>query len=746
MVVRNILTLLIFASGLIPFSVSAEIFQLNKLVPVGNVKLHSIKDKYKISIPIPNRWQVKGAVLKFSYINSSALLAYKSRLVVSLDNIPLFQASLDPSNYEKRAEVKLPGRMLKPGYHELVFEVAQHSEQECEDPFAPELWTVLKLGEATLNIDFSNRAIPLKLSSISEYVEDPKIFPFQKINIVLESMDKELLDIATTVAGGIGARLSYRPVHLSVSSSFRPGIDNVYIGTNTGLAQRGVSRETKLPGPTVAIGHIPISPQLGNNVTDKDLTKEDIHHAMITITGNNMDEVKKAAQAFSSISFPFPQSPSMHVENVEFPSIKPYHKKALLSPGLPTRFIDLGFKTHVFVGMHKEPVTLEFFLPPDLYIKPNQYATLSLHFGFSAAVRKDSTMKIELNGKPVSSIHLDKEHGAFYENYKILVPTYLFRPGKNRITFETVLVPLIIKRCQGFQDMNLFLTLFEDSMIAFPDMGHWGKMPQIRYFFDSGFPFTKYTIENNTVFLLMEPDIHSVTLAMNIAAYLGQLNGIAPTNLEFTFDPEQVSEKEVILIGPVNKIPASFTEKAPLKLKESSAHILYPQFVDLSQESQRTFWKKLEEKLENYSKLFPVKGIGVNSRVSAKKVALDDQTGLLMEFESPVSQGRTVLMWTGKDSSIFADTARLLWSGRLRSMAHGDLVLYTTKSDEKVYSLKVGHDYYVGRLDKTEKIDFLLRSYPWLFYSILGICFIVLAIIFATYLRWRRKKRLANEI
>ncbi len=746
MVIKAFFTLLIIVLGMGPVTAAnAEIFKLNKLVPVKNIKLHSIKDKYKISIPIPNRWQIRNAILRFSYVNSSALLAYKSRLVVSLDDIPLFQAGLDPSNYEKNAQVKIPGRMLRSGYHDLVFEVAQHSERECEDPFAPELWTVLKLGEATLMVDFSNRTIPLQLSSIPEYIEDPKIFPHQRINLVLESMDKKLLGAAATVAGGIGARLSYRPLHLSVSPSIRPGMDNIYIGTKAGLTRLNVSRETGVLGPVVAINHIPL-PLPDDNVTDGNISTQDSSHALITIAGKTIEETKKAALAFSSISFPFPQSRSMIVKNVEFPLVEAYHKKGLLPPGIPTKFCDLGFKTHTFIGMNKEPVALEFFLPADLYIKPNQYAVLSLHFGFSAAVRKDSTMKIELNGKPVSSVHLDKEHGAFYDNYKILIPTYMFRPGKNIISFEAVLVPLIIKRCQGFQDMNLFLTLFADSKIAFPKMGHWGKMPQIRHFFDSGFPFAKNVSGNDTIFLLMEADNPSVTLAMNIAAYLGQLNGIAPTKLEFAFDSEHIQDKDIILISPVSKLPVSLMKKAPLKLQGSSADVLYPQFIDLSQGQQRTIWQRLEEKLESYSKLFPVSDVSINSKVSETKIVMDAQTGILMEFESPVSKGRTIMLWTGKGTSIFADTAGLLWSGPLRNQAHGDLVLYSTKTKNKIHSLKIAQNYYTGELEGTERIDFFLRSYPWIFYSILGICFTILAIIFGAYLRWRRKKRLANEL
>ena len=722
----------------------AQNFDLNTMVPVKNIKLHSIKDRYKISLPIPQRWKVKQATLRFRYSNSTALLSYKSRLVVYLDDVPLSQFVLDPKDGEKTARVDMPGRMLTPGYHSLTFEVAQHSERECEDPFAPELWSVIKLGEATLSVDYQKKAIPLSLSAIPEYIEDPKIFPSQKINLVIPSLDKEWLEIGAIVAGGLGARMQYRPVQITVSSQVTQNVDNVVIATRKDLSKLGVPHGTNSRGPWLEISHVPIPNT--SNATQEQGVAFDTTHALILITGDDVGQVKKAALAVSSMSFPFPQGSYVQIDKTILPEIKPYHRKQSLYPGEPVRFKDLGFRTHVFKGMTREPEKLEFFLPSDLYIKPNQYAVLLLHFGFSSAVRKDSTMKIELNGKPVSSVHLDNENGAFYERYKILLPTYLFKPGKNVLSFESTLIPLIIKRCQGFHDMNLFLTLFDDSTILFPSMEHWGKMPEISYFFDSGFPFDREITGKGAAFLLLDKDFYVATLAMNLASYLGQVSGMSPAEISVVFDPSDAKDKDLMVIGQASRLPQNIAQKAPLGLFGQSAQIRYPQFLDLTQVSKRSMWQKLEEKLESYSRLFPVSARNQISEVHAQKVKLDEKTGLLMEFESPFSKGKSVLLWTGKDSAVFLSTSQMLWSGRLRSLASGDLVLYSVIDPQTVYSFKIGPDYYTGKLSKTEKVDFLLRSYPWLFYSVLGICFLVLAVIFGAYLRWRRKKRLANEI
>ena len=727
---------------LIPLNLHAKTFLLREIAPISNVKLHSIKDTYSISIPIPNKWNVKEATLKFSYVNSSALLAYKSKLVVSLDDIPLSQATLDPINYENTLTVKIPGKLLASGYHELRFFVAQHSEKECEDPFAPELWTVLKLSEATLDINFEEIPFPLKLSSIPTYIEDPKIFPKKKINIILPTLDKEFLRLASIIAAGIGARLKYRPVSITVSLDLKPGVDNILIGTKEVL--KIIDDSWSVPFETcIGINYLPISSN--DQQQNPEGKKRDKRFALIAIIGNSIQQIEKAALAFSSISYPFPPNQVAIIKDVQIPKYNSYATKDLLTPGIPVKFKDLGFSTHITKGLNRQPVNIDFYIPPDLYIKPNEYAVLSLHFAHSGAVRKDSTMKITLNDRPVSSIHLTNEDGAVYENYKILIPTYLFKPGKNVLSFQTVLVPLIVRRCEGFQDMNLFLTLFDDSVIRFPSMSHWGKMPAIEHFFDSGFPFSKFGDGRDYAVILTTKDYNYSALALNIFAYLGQLTGAVPTKFLIDFNMAQAKGREIIVIGSIDEVPTELKEKAPIKLSTPEATILYPQLEDLAQEEQRTWYEKLEEKLRGYSKLFPITPKTKMSQVKAKRISLDNDTGLVMEFESPYESGKTVLLWTAKDKKAFLPMSNLLWTGKLRSSARGDLVIFSLTDPEKVYPLKLGPDYYTGSLSKLDKIDFLLRSYTWLFYIILGISIIILAIIIAGYLRRRKRKRLSYE-
>jgi len=122
---------------------------LKKIAPVQDHQLRGSMDNYNFTIPIPERWKVIKATLHFSYVNSSALIPRTSRLVFTVHEQPLAQVRLNPDTPEGDVIVPISGSLLKTGYNPCSFWISQHyTDEQCEHPFAPELWTWLKLGEA----------------------------------------------------------------------------------------------------------------------------------------------------------------------------------------------------------------------------------------------------------------------------------------------------------------------------------------------------------------------------------------------------------------------------------------------------------------------------------------------------------------------------------------------------------------------------------------------------------------------
>lgn len=147
---------------------------LYKLAPAKTVELKCSSASHTLRFPIPERWRVERAVLNFNYVNSTGLLANKSRITIKVNNYPVAQVNLNPSAPEGSVRLSVPPFVLEPGYNDLSFHISQHYTLECEQPCAGDLWTTLKLDQGFFEIEYTLKSIPLTLPAINELLFDPK--------------------------------------------------------------------------------------------------------------------------------------------------------------------------------------------------------------------------------------------------------------------------------------------------------------------------------------------------------------------------------------------------------------------------------------------------------------------------------------------------------------------------------------------------------------------------------------------
>ncbi|MGR3218635.1 MAG: cellulose biosynthesis cyclic di-GMP-binding regulatory protein BcsB, partial [Candidatus Anammoxibacter sp.] len=200
--------------------------ELYKLAPVDTIQLICATAEYSLTISIPERWQVKKAILNFGYVNSASLLKSRSRLLIKMNGYPLAQIKLNPVVPEGEAKISIPATLMDPGFNTLSFKVFQHYTYDCEDFCAPELWTILKLKDATLYIEYDLKPVPLRMSAVADFLFDPKVFPHGAVNIITEDMSDEIITMAGVIASGISLRYEYRQVLFSMSKEIKPNYDN----------------------------------------------------------------------------------------------------------------------------------------------------------------------------------------------------------------------------------------------------------------------------------------------------------------------------------------------------------------------------------------------------------------------------------------------------------------------------------------------------------------------------------------
>jgi len=705
---------LIFGLSRIVSADTAEI-PLYKLAAVKSVDLRCITSEHSVSIGIPERWEIKKVLVVFKYVNSALLSGDLSALTVKINGYPVAQIKLNPIVPEGVAKVAIPPLLLDAGYNDLTFTVVQHGNQEngCEDPCAPELWTIIKLDEAFIHCEYDLKPVPLRLSAIPDFIFDPKIVPCGKVNIIADGItSEEMLNVAGIVASGVALRYDYKKVLFSMSQDIKPNFDNILIGkkefVGKFLGEKGIAINEN-EGPLLKITHLP---QRG--------AATDPFHSLIIITGTDLDQVKLSAETFAILSIPLPDTDELVPIKFELPDVSQYSGKFVLMANKKYAFKMLNMDTRTFKGLNPGPADITFRLPPDFLIKQNQSAMLSLSFAYGAGMRDNSVLNILLNGKSVQAVRLNSTYGAVVEGYNIAIPTHLFRAGMNVLTFAPKLIPTMNNNCEPIPTDTLFFTLFENSTFLFPPMPHFVEMPNMELFFLNGFPFTRWPDGHETLLYLTQPTSHTIVSAFDLIGSITQKNGFPLLGIKMTTHKSEKWDGDLIVLGSINTIPENLRDLAPLKLSEKTS-IPFPIVRS---------WKG-------------EKSLAYSTQVSQ----FGKEKGIIMEFQSPYNLGRAVVLLSAFSPKELLELCEGLLEPALETKCKGDLSLVdlTTSPDYKVFTFEVAEKYFSGKGGKMSRIKATLYSLNKIYlFVLIGVILILGLAIFYLLIRWR-KKRLKNE-
>jgi cellulose synthase operon protein B len=695
---------------------------LYELYPVEAIDLKCVESRYDIQLPIPKRWKINSAKLEFGYTNSASLVRKNSQLVVRLNGTPLAQLKLDPNAPEGYAEVDLPGLLLESGYNGLSFSVSQHYANQCEMPCAPELWTRLKLDQAKVTIDYDLQDVPNELAAVTNFLFDGKSFNDNNVHMITGDKSSELLSLAGVIASGVALRYEYQAIEFSTSDDIKLNTDNVLVGTKDFVTEFLGARDIdiNIDAPTIQLVHLPYQETLETGET---VWRQDAKRALLVISAPDLAQLKVAVDSFNMMSLPFTDSNSMKIYEFNLPEVGLYSGKDMIVPEQKYPLSKLNYETQTFRGFTTGQEVINFRVPPDFMIKPNQYVTVALNFAYGSGYRVDSVLNIKLNGDYVASVHLDNPQGGLISNYELSLPTYLFSAGINSIAFEPVLTPLVTENCSFIHAENLFLTLFDSSTITFPKMPHRVEMPRLDLMFVNGFPFTRWPDGHQTLIYMPQIDNHTVSAAFNNIGMLTQKNGYPLLSIQMTDQLPQNYDGELLVIGALDAIPQQLLDQAPLKSGEFFT-VPYPVF------------KSIETK-QSFAYLTQDSQLGSNK-------------GIMMQFESPWQAGRSVVLLTAKTNQAVEQLSLAIMMPSVQANIEGDLnlidfVFDDTKSPAKwryaVSSVNTGKSYVTGKGGVATAVDSYVSTHPLAFWIIsVAVILLVSLLIFLLLKRYRAKR------
>ncbi|MEK6708349.1 MAG: cellulose biosynthesis cyclic di-GMP-binding regulatory protein BcsB [Pseudomonadota bacterium] len=696
----------------LPAMAEEILIPLQKLTPHSLIKLKCIGDAASLEIPISDRWHVKKVTLNLHYISSISMIGDLSQLVIRINDVPIAQVKLNPLMPDALLAVNVPPQYLKPGYNKLSFAVAQrYSTTGCENPCAPGLWTDISMQDSSLQVEYELNPVPLKLSSIAKFLFDPKTYPEAHVNLITEDRSAENLTLAALIASGVARHYDYRKVTFGVSPQIRPGVDNIVIGRTAFIQQFLGPYQLSLG--TVKGGYLKVFPLPTDGGADN-------ARALVVVSGENFDHVKMAALTFSNISFAYPGTQELNAFEFKMPEVASYGGRDVLTANKVYDFKTLNFPTSTFQGMNPTGKELSFRLPSDMLVLQNHSAKLMLNFAYGSGMRESSAIHVVVNGISARAIPLNDKNGHFIQNYQIDLPTYLFKPGANVISFGLELHPEL-KECELTLTNNLFVSIFDNSTLAFPDMPHFVELPKLELLMLNGFPFTRWPDGYDSLIYLTDPSSNdAVAAALNLVGLMTQKNGFPLLNIRVGFHSLEKWKGDVIVIGDQKTMPDALKAKSPLHTSNTSL-IPYPVVRG---------WQNETATLAH----------------SRQISALGEGSGLLMQFESPFQVGRTIMTLSADEPADLYRLGEALLDPEVQGQIYGDLVLVEmTQPKFRVTSMMVGKTYATGKQGDVSWIDSFLYAYPYAYHALLGL--LILGLAFAVYVllkRYRATRKLGE--
>lgn len=709
----------LFASLLaLPQAASAETIKipLQKLTAAPALEMRCISGGQNLSIPIPERWKVGKAVLRLHYTVSNNMLGDLSQMVVRVNGELIGQLKLDGQAPGVAHDVEIPVRFLTPGYNTLTFQVAQHyNRNQCEQPCAPDLWTNISVADSSLQLDYEMKPIPLRLGEVTKWIFDPKQLPEASVNMVADTSTQEATTTVGIAASGIARRFDYRKVKFSHSPDIKPGVDNILIGTSafvSGVLTKYGIRQDAYSGGLIRVLYVPKS----------DGGKDGLH-ALIVVAGEKPAALKVAAETFANMSLPYPGTEELHAYEFSMPDISMYSGRDELVPDKLYQFSTLGMSSSTFQGLNGKPgkkdfngnaSELNFRLPSDFMIKQNQYAKLVLNFSYSSGLRQDSELSIALNNEPVRDIHLDSSSGNYIDGYHLDLPTYLFKPGNNVISFKPYL-NTVRQVCDVSITEGLFVTIFGNSTLYFPPMPHFVGMPRLDLFTLNGFPLTRWPDGYETLVYLPQHDSGSIDTALNLIGMITQKNGFPLFGTRIAYVEPKDWKGEMLVIGEAAAIPKSIMTHAPLQ-PDGIADVPYP--VSRGWDSE------------------------ISIALSKQQGGLGAGTGLLMEFESKNEAGRSVVLATAQTENDLLLLGDALLSPGIQNSVTGNVALVELNAPEyTVTSLSVGKKYTTGNKGDASWVEAFLYGNPYVLYGLIALTVVMLSMVGYWLLRRYRARR-----
>ncbi len=672
-----------------------------------NLRLANGTDQVNVMIPVSTRAAVKSIKIHVKFINSISLSKDRSQLRFRFNGQVIGQVPLDPLYPEGSINLTIPQSIVQSGDNILQFESSLHTSQADASLYSSELWTEINVKKSTISVTSVPKAIEAKLSALPGLVKGVEVnghYPITVLTVGQVPSD-EIMNAASSVIQSIAQFTNDMPLqayasritdeHMKDSVKglklpvFNVGMDAVLLGTFDDLE--------KALGTTMMENQSDLRQWVQIYRNPKDLSK-----FVLVVAGRDDDEVLAMARYLAEINLNQIGSASVSLAVDAEELVGDISKKqTAVAPNMRYTFSQLGMKTKVLTGIN-DAAELQIKLPADLFAIADEDIDVMLHITYSAFLGDGSSISVLLNGEFQHSIPLNNPNGMHVNSWKLSFPLRSFKRGMNTIRFQGHIAPSIATKEHQHMIDSIKVTLFEDSIVRVPSIGHYSKLPNLALLKDTGYPYIE---SEQSIFYVKKGGDEHLSSALTLVAKLAQQQGHMADTISLSNNWITHKNDNLFIFTELIASPVRILGAAPLTMIDGEAWLPMSDAFDFSGIPKNILTPVLASDLVVESFL----------RLADKPVLqhLDlTSYGVMTQFESPYTEGKTVTLVTSKTPALLQAAVASLVTPQVWQQMNKDTFIWDIKEGHETSSFKVSDEYHTGDLSFFGKIAYHAVTSP----------------------------------
>jgi cellulose synthase (UDP-forming) len=688
-------------------STRTQTLTLKDLGANSPIRLIGVQGEGSLPFSVRRDEVVTGGKMDLTFAYSPALIPELSHLTVLINgevvgNIPLPK---DKSSGQT-AELAINPVLFQED-NRVLFRFIGHYTLGCEDPLHSSLWLVLS-NTTSMTTQLQKLPLPNDLSVLPTPFYDSKDMQALSLPFVFASkVSPATLQAAGTVASWFGALASYKGASFPTSLDTIPSGNAVVFATND-EKPAGIDLPA-INGPTVAIVTNP------NNSENK----------LLLVLGRNADELRAAADTLA-LGASALTGDTQVVGNPDIPARKPYDAPRWVPIDRPVRFGELVQPTNLQGnGLVPGLLTLNFRTAPDLFVWGNTGVPLDIRYRYPAGTWmnfRDSRLDVSINNSYLRSLPLSQE-GVVQKVKDIISPDFVMNEqtvrvppyyvfGQNQLQFYYDLRPIKQGECQDVLPNNVQESIDPDSTIDLSKTERFTSLPNLAFFVNSGYPFTKMADLSDTAVVL--PDqltAQDIETYLELMGMMGDSTGfpVVHAAVVTSGDVAKASDKDLIVLGSIDHQPliSKWAETGKLRVENGHLRVAMTSAID-----------------RVYTALDP-NAQAERERVDQLLVSQGDNLAAMIGLQSPLNSSRSAVIITGSSPDKLLTVINTFRNRDLNPSIQGDLMI---AGSGRVTSFRIGNEYSIGHLPTLTKLRWWLGNSPLILilFTLIGVLIIAL--------------------